>query len=142
MEDDIELDDDNNEKPWSEGSDAECERRLEDLANDEEPEAFDPGDWVNPSEARQQFAPSEENIRCSGDPPSDSNSQLVAAAGRDTTVMERQTRIRTYTECAENLSSLRDPIAASLSDTIKNAVHREKSGCMVSASTLLRCSPG
>ena len=116
------------EKHWEENSDAEEDASVvaEDLEGDREPDLFDPEDWVNPEEAVQMYACSEEDFRCRGDKAHHTNSRLSLPGAQETGLVEYQTRMRAYKDCLENLKSLRTPISYSLAQTVERTLWHEK----------------
>ena len=114
------------EKLWEEGSDAEESAAASEVGSDGEPDEFDPSDWVNPEEAREKYKVSEEDLRCRGDIPSHTNSQLSLASPDNTELLDYQSRLRAYRECYANLTGLRNPISHSLGESVKKVIRDER----------------
>ena len=114
------------ERLWEEDSDAEERAAAAEIGSDEEPDPFDARDWVNPEEAREKYASSEEDLRCRGDIADHTNSQLSLPNAQNTFLLDHQSRLRAYKECYDNLTSLRSPISYSLGKSVEQVMHIER----------------
>ena len=114
------------EKLWEEDIDGEESAAAAEIGSDEEPDPFDARDWMNPEEAREKYASSEEDLRCRGDRAPHTNSQLSLPNAQNTFLLDYQSRHRAYKECYDNLRSLHSPISQSLGDTVENVMRKER----------------
>ena len=112
------------EKDGDDESDSEHEHTC---ADDGDIEAFGPGDWVNPKEAKANYVntATETPHHCHGDskPSSGSCSQDVA-------LFNHQAKMRAYMEASQIIESTPDTNSASLAATVKRVYIRSKSVSM------------
>ena len=115
------------EPPWCEEDVVGAEEAATNaIDSDNEPEAFDEGDWVNPDEAKDSYAPTSGNLRCHGDTPADTDSTLPLGKTRAPCLVDFQAKMRALKDCYESLRALQSPITHSLADTVENVFKREQ----------------
>ena len=115
------------ENAWEEdGDEASEEAVAEAIDSDTEPDTFDASDWVNPAEAREKYANTEEDLRCRGDKAAHTTSTLSLHCAQHTALWHYQAKMDAYKECFDNLKSLRSPIPQGLCNTVERVMEAER----------------
>ena len=113
------------DEPIHEPGDVDGEGEEEDCETENEPDAFDPRDWVDPEVAIVTYGAEHAPVpvHCHGD------SEIATCGTQSSHVASFHSRVRAYQEVEDSLKSLRTPIAHSLAQTVNRVKRHDTKRC-------------
>ena len=120
------MEDDATEDPdgcvWEKESDVADNAAAEDGGSDEKPHVSDPNDWVDAGAAREEYKPAHAEVphHCHG------GSELATCGSQSSLLLGYQSRLRTFQDVQTSITSIRNPVAQSLGNTVGMVIKAER----------------
>ena len=105
------------DEPIEEPGDVDGEGEEEDGEIENEPDAFDPSDWVDPVAAKETYCAADAHIslHCHG------ASEVATCGTQSSHIASFHSRVRVFQEVEDSLNAVRTPIAQSLAQGVNKA---------------------